>query len=292
MKRVMTAVASMSMLVIITVTPSRASESAVIVAVGDIAQKNGYQAQTAALAQRIDPSQILLLGDLAYYQGSAMQFATYFAPTWGALANRTWAVPGNHEYGTTNANGYRAYARSNNWPMQSDGALWWDRNINNSNWAVIGLNSEVLAGKAGARQIAFLKAALTRHNGQPTIVMWHRPRFSQGLHGDNQNTSPLWQVIKKDPDVKIVLWGHDHNFQDRRFVVSPVGAPKRYLDTFVVGTGGAELRLCKVPSRPPSLLCGADNFGVLKLTLNTNSYTWQFVHVDDAVAASGNRSFS
>ncbi len=272
-------------------TPVSASESVTIVAVGDIAQKDGHQAATAALAQRIDADQILLLGDLAYYQGSSAQFAEYFQPTWGALAAKSWAVPGNHEYGATNAAGYRTYARQNSWPMQSDGALWWDRNIANSNWAVIGLNSEVLSGKAGARQITFLKSALKRHQGQPTIVMWHRPRFSKGLHGDTVSTSALWNLIKVDADVKMVLWGHDHNFENRRIVVSKSGGQKRHLETFVVGTGGAALRLCKVPSAPPALLCGADNFGVLKLTLNAQSYSWQFVRTDDSVVASATRAF-
>ncbi|MEY4322344.1 MAG: hypothetical protein RL410_125 [Actinomycetota bacterium] len=291
MKRIVIAMSVSGLLALMSTAPSVATQTVDVVAVGDIAQKNGHQSETAALAQRLNPDQILLLGDLAYYQGSASQFATYFEPTWGALANKSWAVPGNHEYGTTNANGYRAYAQSKSWPMQSDGALWWDHDIAQSSWAVIGLNSEVLSGKAGARQIAFLKAALKRHNGQSTIVMWHRPRFSQGLHGDNTNTSPLWNLIKVDTDVKIVLWGHDHNFQNRRFVVANTNGVKRYLDTFVVGTGGAELRLCKVPSQPPSILCGADNFGVLRLTLNPHSYSWQFVRISDEVAASATRTF-
>ena len=150
----------------------------------------------------------------------------------------------------------------------------------------------MVTGNGLALQLKFFKAALQRHQGQPIIVMWHRPRFSSGLHGDAKNTDALWKLAAADRDVKVVLWGHDHNYEHRKFIYRNADGSKRYLDTFVVGTGGAELRACRVPSRAPSLLCGPNNFGVLKLQLTSESLTWSFIHTNDQVKDLGVRNIT
>ena len=276
-----------------TLSPTVTTEKGVVVvAVGDIAQPTGHQAETAALTKSLKPNLVLIAGDLAYYDGSKKQFQTLFLPPWGALGSKTWAVPGNHEYRTENANGYRGVAKSFNWPMQTTGELWWDKNIPNSNWAVIGLDSEKVSGDAGAQQVAFLKAALSRHQGQPTIVFWHRPRFSLGKYGDAKDVDKLWQPLAADKDIRIVIWGHEHNYQFQSFRYSNADGTKRFIDTFIAGVGGAELRTCTVPSNPPHLICGDNNYGVLHLTLKSKSYQWKFIHTDNKTLDSGGRVFT
>ena len=93
-------------------------DSVSVVAVGDIGMLAGEQAATADLTTRLNPDRVLLLGDLAYYSGSVYEFETYFDPFWGVHTNKSWAVPGNHEYGTRYAVGYRLYAQAHNWPLQ------------------------------------------------------------------------------------------------------------------------------------------------------------------------------
>src|SRR5207244_7167772 len=53
---------------------------------------------TAQLAARSGVT-VLTLGDQAYPTGSARDFAQCYAPSWGALMNRTRPTIGNHEYG-------------------------------------------------------------------------------------------------------------------------------------------------------------------------------------------------
>jgi len=257
--------------------PSSGAGSVTILAVGDIAQKTGAQASTAALAASVSADRILLLGDLAYYQGSTQQFHDYFDPSWGVLARKSWAVPGNHEYGTTNAAGYKAAAKTYVWPTQTSGDLWWDRNIAHSTWAVIGLDSEQISGASAARQIAFLRAALKRHKSQPIIVIWHRPRYSLGLHGDATDTSSLWKVASASLNVKIFLWAHEHNYQRQRITIKATSGATHRVSAFIVGTGGAELRSCQTANHLPTLICGANNFGVLKIVLTGTSYSWSFI---------------
>jgi hypothetical protein len=72
--------------------------------------------------------------------------------------------------------------------------------------------------------------------------------------------------------------GHIHNYE--RFTpMNAVGAydPKGMRE-IVVGTGGAALYGFGA-TRVNSVVRNSSTYGVPKLTLNTNSYTWRFVPV-------------
>ena len=153
--------------------------------------------------------------------------------------------------------------------------LWWTKRT--GDWTVIGLDSEALAGDSGKRQIAFLREALLANDGRPTIVTWHRPTFSRGYHGDQTDTSSLWNLVSADKDVKLVLWGHDHNYEQVERTVQTGTATEHKVNTIVVGTGGADLRKCSTPNIPGELICGKkNNFGVLQLKLEANGYSWSY----------------
>ncbi len=106
----------------------------------------------------------------------------------------------------------------------------------------IGLDSEALSDPT---QIAWLESQLARHDGQPTLVMRHRARFSSGENGDQADTDVHWDVIKDDPDVRLVLWGDDHDHE--RMAVPVTGrAP---LTAMVIGTGGSSTSTTPAGSR-------------------------------------------
>jgi hypothetical protein len=189
--------------------------------------------------------------------------------------------------------GYRLYAQANNWPLQPNLDAWWSRKIAGSNWVVIGLDSEKATGTAGARQEKFLKLTLKKHQGKSIIVMWHRPRFSKGVHGNNAYMNNLWTIAMSDLDVKMFLWGHDHNYERRSITKRLANGTKHTVQTFVVGTGGAQLRNCPSGSKLPQLQCGTkNNFGVLKLDLRDNQYAWSFIKIDDQTYDSGTTNIS
>jgi acid phosphatase type 7 len=257
-----------------TIQPAQAKSSVTIVAVGDIAKSRGGQAKTAALTKNLKPQQVLLLGDLVYQSGTDKEFRKYFLPKWKSLLSKSWAVPGNHEYRTANAAGYRNLISQNAMPATGED-LWWVKQT--GSWSVIGLDSEVLTGATGEKQIEFLKQALLDNDGRPTLVTWHRPTFSRGHHGDQTDTASLWNLVSADQDVKLVLWAHDHNYEQvERTVQSDTGV-ERKVNTIVVGTGGADLRRCKTPNIPGELICGKkNNFGVLQLKLLESGYSWSY----------------
>ena len=81
----------------------------------------------------------------------------------------------------------------------------------------------------------------------------------------------------------MVLAGHDHLYE--RFAPQdPQGVPDPTygIRQFTVGTGGAPLyELRRV--LPTSEVRNADTWGVLALTLEPESYRWEFVPVDGQV---------
>jgi 3',5'-cyclic AMP phosphodiesterase CpdA len=252
----------------------QANSPVTIVAVGDIAKSGGGQAKTAKLTKNLNPKQVILMGDLVYQSGTNKEFREYFLPKWKSLLTKSWAVPGNHEYRTKNASGYRNMISK--YSMPSTGTdLWWTKKT--GAWSVIGLDSEALTGDSGTRQIAFLRKALLANDGRPTIVTWHRPTFSRGHHGNQADTNALWDIASADADVKLVLWGHDHNYEQVERKVQVGASGSRKLNTFVVGTGGANLRKCKTKNIPGELICGKKkNYGVLQLKLSKNGYSWSY----------------
>jgi predicted phosphodiesterase len=256
------------------VQEAQANSSVTIVAVGDIAKSGGGQAKTAKLTKNLKPKQVILMGDLVYQSGTDAEFKKYFLPKWKSLLSKSWAVPGNHEYRTKNAKGYRNLISK--YSMPSTGTdLWWVKRT--SAWTVIGLDSEALTGDPGKRQIAFLRKALASNDGRPTIVTWHRPTFSRGHHGNQVDTNALWSIVSADADVKLVLWGHDHNYEQVQRTVAVGAGGTRKLNTIVVGTGGASLRKCKTKNIPGELICGKKkNYGVLQLKLSENGYSWSY----------------
>src|SRR5262245_2405867 len=110
-----------------------------------------------------------------------------------------------------------------------------------------------------------------------THAYWHYPRFSSGLvHGSDASMQPLWQALY-DHGADVILAGHEHNYE--RFAPQdPSGNadPERGIRQFVVGMGGRSHYVFGNPI-PNSEVRNEDTYGVLKLTLHSSSYSWEFI---------------
>jgi hypothetical protein len=85
----------------------------------------------------------------------------------------------------------------------------------------------------------------------------------------------IWQTLY-DAGADVVLSGHDHLYE--RFAPQTANAqadPDKGLRQFVIGTGGKSLYPFK-QLRANSEMRAEGVYGVLKLGLKPNSYTWQF----------------
>jgi acid phosphatase type 7 len=248
---------------------------AVLIAVGDIATCNGKGDDVVALLVENLPGDIALLGDNAYEKGSESQYRKCYDPGWGLFKNRTHPAPGNHDYLTDEAAGYFNYfgAAAGN-PAQ--GYYSYDLGA----WHLIALNSncsQVGGCQAGSPQEQWLRADLAAHPAGCTLAYWHHPLFSSGQHGSNAQMWPVWQALY-EAEADVVLNGHDHDYE--RFAPQdPQGAADaaRGLREFVVGTGGKNHYEFSRAPEANSEVRNDHTFGVLKLTLSPQSYTWEFI---------------
>lgn len=243
----------------------------VFVGAGDIANCGRTEDEsTAKLLDNISGT-VFTTGDNVYPDGTATQFTDCYGPTWGRHKNRTKPVPGNHDYHVAGASGYFNYFGA----AAGDPAKGY-YSYNLGAWHIIALNSEITQS-AGSAQEKWLRTDLAANPKTCTLAYWHKPRFSSGQHGNIAASQPLWQALY-DYGADVVLNGHDHTYE--RFAPqNPNGqADPKGIREFVVGTGGAGL-YSFTSNQPNSQVRNNTTYGVLKLTLHSTSYDWQFIPI-------------
>jgi acid phosphatase type 7 len=237
------------------------------------------QLHTSDLLVGRDLAAVLPIGDLQYPNGELADFQQSYHPSWGRFKALTHPVPGNHEYRTSGAAGYFDYF---NGPGNADGPAgergkgYYSYDV--GSWHLIALNSSCSdAGgcSAGSPQERWLRAELESNQADCTLAYWHHPRFSSGPHGSDQDTQPLWRALWEG-GAEAVLSGHDHTYerfapQDARGALDGTYGVRQ----FVAGTGGKEL-YSFTSIQPNSRVRDQSSYGVLVLTLHSDSYDWRF----------------
>jgi calcineurin-like phosphoesterase family protein len=250
---------------------------AVLVGAGDIATCRGpasesIAAKTAALIEKI-PGTVFATGDLAYEYGSEKEFKECYDPTWGRFKDRTLPAPGNHEYLSANAAPYYAY-----WGRAAGEPGNGYYSVQLGNWRVISLNSNIDVG-AGSKQEQWLRNELKTYPARCTLAFWHHPFTSSGSYGYNPNMRYIFQALY-EAGIDVVINGHAHVYER----LAPHDAqeqadPARGIRVFVVGTGGG-IPLGFDAVLPISEARQRDVFGVLKLTLRSDGYSWDFIPIE------------
>ncbi len=242
----------------------------VLVGASDIAACNKTRDEaTAALLDGI-PGTVIALGDNAYNNGSATDYANCYEPSWGRHKGRTHPVPGERDYKQPGAAAYFAYfGDAAGDPTQ--GYYSYDL----GGWHIVALNSGI-ATSATSPQVQWLQADLTANTKACVLAYWHHPLFfSTGSTGTETSIKPLWDVLYQHR-VEVVLNGHKR-WYERFGRQNPAGqADPQGIREFIVGTGGAGTNPFGA-IRPNSEVRQENIHGVLKLTLQPLGYQWEFV---------------
>jgi acid phosphatase type 7 len=259
-----------------------------VVAAGDIACEPGKDVtpttcrdvDTARLVEQWHPAHVLALGDIQYDDGRLEDLETAYARSWGAFADITLPVPGNHDYHQPGAKGYLAYFH-----RQTGGRTYYARDL--GTWRFYGLDSNCSDVDCDA-EAAWLDEDMTAHPSACSVLTMHHPRYSSSVeHGDQDEVRPLWEVALRH-HADLALAGHDHDYE--RF--EPMDADGHRtpdgMTSFVVGTGGKSLYEEGDPD-PGSVLFSARRAGVLDLVLGAGRFAWRFRDVDGRVVDSGVR---
>ena len=249
-----------------------------VAAVGDIGLCGSPAVeQTAHLVDEID-GQLLLAGDLAYSQGSMVDYLRCFDPLWGGFRRRWRPSPGNHEYETPGAAGYFQYFGA---AAGTGGRSYYA--FRTGDWLVLMLDSNVPA-RLGSAQYQFVRSELGSSNTPCAMAVWHHPLFSSGPNGPNDFMRDLWMLLL-ERGADVIVNGHDHLYE--RFGKQDVDgrSDPNGIREFIAGTGGAELY--DFMRLTPNSQVRIKSHGVLRLTLNPSAYQWAFMDVAGAIADSG-----
>ena len=249
------------------------SGPAVLVGAGDIADcERGRGEATARLLDGIGGT-VFTAGDHAYPNGTTREFVECYGVSWGRHRNRTRPAPGNHDYGSPQAEPYFKYFGSNAGPA---GRGYYSYNL--GAWHIVSLNSNPDAVSWSAAQEEWLRDDLKANWASCTLAFWHHPRFSSGKnHGDHPQMNPLYKILYQNR-VSVLVSGHDHIYE--RFAPqNPEGrADAKGVRQFIAGTGGGPLyRIGAV--KPNSEVRNGISHGVLAFTLNPTSYDWEFIPI-------------
>ena len=249
------------------------NEGVVFVGAGDIASCSYERDELTARILDTIPGTVFTTGDNAYASGTAAEYAECYTPTWGRHKDRTWPTPGNHEYRTAEGAPYYDYFGARAGPP---GLGYYSYEL--GDWHIVSLNSNIDMSE-GSAQERWLRADLAGRADQCVLAYWHEPRFSSGWHGNAAGPIPLWRALY-DAGAEIVLNGHDHDYERFAPQTAEGIASASGIQEFVVGTGGAGLYMVPITrTAANSETHNTSTWGVLKLTLGSGTYSWQFVPI-------------
>ena len=241
----------------------------VFVGAGDIAgcTTRFFDEVTADLLDSIEGT-IFALGDNVQGPGTDADFADCYHPTWGRHKARTWPAVGNHEYNVPGAEPHFAY-----WGARAGPAGKGYYSYDLGSWHIVVLNSNILFEE----QYEWLAADLAASPRLCTLAYWHHPWFTSSTYQGPEELLRFVEILDR-AGADVVLTGHAHGYE--RFAPqTPEGEvdEERGIRHFVVGTGGAPFHRFK--RAEPNSEVRAHAYGVLKLELSPDRYTWEFVPV-------------
>ncbi|MGH7539639.1 MAG: metallophosphoesterase family protein [Gemmatimonadota bacterium] len=239
------------------------------VVVGDTGEGDRSQHGLVPVIRGFRPDFLILNGDLAYPAGRPQDFEEGFFQPYSGLDLPIWAVPGNHEYYSSERGRefYEVFC-TRRWAARWSQAglclvpqpgTYWELRSDAAGLVVLGVDSGMkgdLDGNGGhppdRRQHFWLRTRLrvATVRGDRVIVLFHIPALKREKHEARRtHLTTLHQTVAEFPCVRLVICSHDHNFQQyspetfERYLLEAHGAAVGGLapDYVVVGGGGATL---------------------------------------------------
>lgn len=250
-----------------------------VIAVGDIGMCNRPAvAQVASLVATL-AGELLLAGDIAYFQGTAEQFRDCFDPWWGRFRSRWHPVPGNHEYESPGARPYFAYFGDAAGPA---GRGYYA--FTAGDWLILMLDSNIPAS-AGSPQLEFARAQLQAQRTPCTMAVWHHPLFTSGPGAPTTAMRDMWSLLESHR-AEVIVNAHDHLYERfARQLANGAADAANGIRQFTVGTGGADLyNVARIAPNSEERLV---RYGVARFDLRPAQVDWAFVGIDGAVLDRG-----
>ncbi len=198
---------------------------------GDLGERSADQYALLDQLENLPNDLVLLTGDVGNPDGTLENFDENFFGVYSSMLGEVpfYPVSGNHDYLTDKGSVYlQVFSLPEN-GGRAAAERWYSFDWGDAH--IVALDTEEI----GATQAAWLEADLAEHaSARWKIVILHRPPFSSGMHGDNEDVKEWFVPIFERAGVDLVLAGHDHDYE--RFV--PIGG----VSYVVTGGGGRGTR--------------------------------------------------
>jgi PKD repeat protein len=253
--------------------PPPGDSTVTLIVAGNIASCGSTRDELTAQILDTTPGTVLTLGDAVMPDASA--YTTCYDPSWGRHKARTYNTLGNHDYYNGHVSGVWDY-----WGDRAGPRNLGYYSFDVGAWHIIVLNSNgsFVPDGAGSAQDVWLQNDLAANTKKCTLATFHQPRFfssdTPGWTSDD-GVKNFWTRLYA-AGVDLVLNGQQHQYE-RLKPMTPDGVVDNVqgIRSIDVGTGG-ESTAMPVAMHPNSEVV-SDAFGVLKVTLFADHYTWQFV---------------
>lgn len=213
------------------------------VILGDTGEGDKSQYALLPIIRYLKPDFMIINGDVAYPAGAYDDFAQGFFAPYAGLNIPIWAVPGNHEYYSSNR-GREFHTLF----CSEDGRVHWDANglvfkpQPGTYWelaepahpnapVILGLDSghsADLEGKRGGgflglgssqppddRQHAWLEERLQKAQARNAhvVILYHIPALVNERHAGSTHLDWLHALIAQYSCIRVVITAHEHNYQ-------------------------------------------------------------------------------
>ncbi len=265
-----------------------------IAAVGDGAGGEQPAADVTNLMASWNPNMVLYLGDV-YEEGSRAEFYNWYAPStyFGRFKSITNPTVGNHEYMMYPSNvasspdGYFDY-----WGQVPN---WYSFDV--AGWHIIQLNTNCLdaggcqASPTPSPQYTWLANDLQTHPNPCTLAFYHEPLYDVGPEGAvPPNIADIWSLLA-NKHVKLVLNGHDHNYQRWQPLDAGGNVSSTGVAEFVVAAGGHGIQSFVTTDNRLAVgyasLTNPVTYGALRLNLYSYKADYYYINTAGATLDSG-----
>lgn len=246
------------------------------------------------MVNSINPTAILGLGDYQYNSGTCSNFTTSgrYDSDWGSQNYRMYPTFGpTHDYAGTSTGSradlyFSGDCTGQRNPQSAAAALLGGTlgpiqaySFDVGSWHIVSLPSLCFRYGCDANAITtWLTNDLKSHTNRCTIAYFHEAYWTSTTtgHAAALSTKP-WVQVLYDYGVELLLQGHNHDYE--RFYPQNMSNQRddaKGITAFVVGTGG--IGFYTFTNTAPNSAARSDNtYGLLKLSLGSGTYSWQFV---------------
>jgi len=195
---------------------------------GDSRGGNEDLGEMLGMGAAYDPRLLLHTGDMVHYGSDLDGWDDFWKAAEPTLTGAPLVpVHGNHEGMAEEYFAQVATPNNEQWYTVDFGPLF-----------VAALNDSVYDDDVLAEQAGFLDDALAATDAAVTVVATHRPLWSSGSHGSNEDLQDAFGAVLADHGVDLVVVGHDHGYERTVPLAGSAEVPSPQDGTVHITSGG------------------------------------------------------